>query len=100
MDDPLATAFALASRFLVEAVRLVPYEDWESPGLGIWSVRELVGHANRGQTTVEDYLLRPQPPRPEEADISARRRSQRVDARRCWHSARIRQRASLRPPTP
>lgn len=64
MDDALATAFRDASRFLVESVRLVPDGSWDAPGLGSWSVRELVAHANRGQTTVEDYLLRPQEPEP------------------------------------
>ena len=64
MDDSLATVFSLASRFLVDAVRLVPEKNWDSPGLGSWNLRELVAHANRGQTTVEEYLLRPQPPAP------------------------------------
>jgi uncharacterized protein (TIGR03083 family) len=64
MDGPLAEAFTQASQFLVQAVRLVPASKWEAPGLGTWTVRELVGHANRGQTTVEEYLLRPQEPEP------------------------------------
>jgi uncharacterized protein (TIGR03083 family) len=64
MDDGSVTAFRDASGFLVEAVRLVPDSAWDTPGLGSWSVRELVAHANRGHTTVEEYLLRPQPPQP------------------------------------
>ena len=64
MDDDSVTAFRDASRFLVEAVRAVPDSAWESPGLGNWTVRELVAHANRGHTTVEEYLLRPQRPQP------------------------------------
>lgn len=64
MDDALAAAFGDASRFLVESVRLVPDTSWDQPGLGSWTVRELVAHANRGQTTVENYLRDPQRPQP------------------------------------
>jgi hypothetical protein len=35
-------------------VRAVP--EWEAPGLGEWTVRELVAHALRSYTTVETYL--------------------------------------------
>jgi uncharacterized protein (TIGR03083 family) len=62
MDGSLTDAFGQASRFLVQAVSLVPASKWEAPGVGSWTVRELVGHANRGQLTVEEYLLRPQLP--------------------------------------
>jgi hypothetical protein len=37
---------------------------WDQPGLGSWTIRELAAHANRGQTTVEQYLRHPQPPQP------------------------------------
>jgi uncharacterized protein (TIGR03083 family) len=64
MDDESVTAFRDASGFLVETVRAVPDSAWDAPGLGNWSVRELVAHANRGHTTLEEYLLRPQRPQP------------------------------------
>lgn len=64
MKGPLCSAFGDAAGFLVQAVRLVPETGWDSPGLGVWTVRELVAHANRGQTTVEEYLLRPRQPEP------------------------------------
>jgi len=64
MKDALATAFNDASQFLVEAVGLVREEDWGSPGLGTWDLRELVGHANRSHTLIEEYILRPQQPEP------------------------------------
>jgi len=64
MQDALSNAFAEASLFLVDVVRLIPNSGWDRPGLGDWSVRELVAHANRGQTTVTDYLINPQPPEP------------------------------------
>lgn len=64
MDDESVTAFRDASGFLVETVRAVPDSAWDAPGLGNWNVRELVAHANRGHTTLEEYLLRPQRPQP------------------------------------
>ena len=64
MDGEIAEAFRDASRFFVEAVRHVPPERWDGPGLGDWTLRELVAHANRAHTTVEEYLLRPQEPQP------------------------------------
>lgn len=64
MDDGLAGTFAEASRFLADVVGQVPDEAWEAPGLGSWNVRELVAHANRAQTTVEEYLLSPRAPEP------------------------------------
>jgi uncharacterized protein (TIGR03083 family) len=32
---------------------------WEAPGLGEWTVRDLVGHTSRSLLTVEEYLARP-----------------------------------------
>lgn len=39
--------------------------DWDAPGLGVWSVRDLVGHTSRSLLTVESYLR--DQPGPEEA---------------------------------
>jgi uncharacterized protein (TIGR03083 family) len=64
VDDALAAAFADASGFLVEAVRLVPPGSWDQPGIGTWTRLELAGHANRSHTLLAEYLLRPQPPQP------------------------------------
>jgi uncharacterized protein (TIGR03083 family) len=57
-------AFKAASGYFVRAVQLVPDSQWDAPGLGSWSVRELVGHANRAHTTIEEYLAHPRPPEP------------------------------------
>ena len=62
MDGPLTDTYEAASGFFVEAVQAVPDTAWGSVALGDWTVRELVGHGNRAHTTVEEYLLRPQPP--------------------------------------
>lgn len=32
---------------------------WGKPGLGVWNVRDLVGHASRSLTTIEAYLAQP-----------------------------------------
>ncbi|MGO9962945.1 MAG: maleylpyruvate isomerase N-terminal domain-containing protein [Acidimicrobiales bacterium] len=64
MEGSSVEAFRLASRFLVQAVQAVPESKWHSTGLGNWDMRELVAHANRAHTTIEDYLFRPRSPEP------------------------------------
>jgi uncharacterized protein (TIGR03083 family) len=64
MEGPVVNAFAAASRFFVQAACLVPDAAWSSPGLGEWTLLELVGHTNRAHTTIEDYLVRPRPVEP------------------------------------
>lgn len=60
--DESFTAFAAAADFLVSVVGRITDSDWVRPGLGSWNVRELVAHANRGMTTVEQYLADPVDP--------------------------------------
>jgi hypothetical protein len=62
MQGTSVDAFKIASSFFVRAVELVPGGGWNSPGLGSWNLLELVGHTNRAHTTLESYLLHPQPP--------------------------------------
>jgi uncharacterized protein (TIGR03083 family) len=64
MEGPSVEAFRLASRFLVQAVESVPESKWDSAALGSWDMRELVAHANRAHTTIEDYLSQPRTPEP------------------------------------
>lgn len=68
MEGSSAAAFQVASTFLLEVVAPLSPGDWDREGLGSWSVRELVAHANRAHTTVEEYLLNPQPPEPRGSD--------------------------------
>ncbi len=49
-------AFASAADAFATAVAAVPHELWDAPGLGEWTVRELVGHTGRALTTVTFYL--------------------------------------------
>ena len=41
-------AFQETARWFADAVSAVPIDEWASPALGVWSVRDLVGHASRG----------------------------------------------------
>lgn len=52
-------AFSEATAGFVDALLAVPEEGWSAPGLGVWTVRELVGHTSRAVITVEQYLDAP-----------------------------------------
>jgi len=51
--------FRDAADAFVALVRQVPDGAWGAPGLGVWTVRELVGHTARALSTVEEYLTAP-----------------------------------------
>jgi hypothetical protein len=51
-------AFEEAAQAFVELVGQVR-GDWDRPGLGVWDLRSLVGHAARALVTVTTYLDRP-----------------------------------------
>lgn len=59
MEGPAWEEFRQAARGFVDLVAQVPATAWEQPGLGVWTVRELVGHTARSLTTVEAYLRQP-----------------------------------------
>ncbi len=52
-------AFHEAARLFVQTVHRVPEGKWDAPGLGEWTVRELVGHTRRVLLTVENYAANP-----------------------------------------
>jgi uncharacterized protein (TIGR03083 family) len=54
-------AFAQSAQWFLTVVSRVGPEQWDRPGLGVWTVRELVGHTGRALSTVEDYLVVPEP---------------------------------------
>jgi uncharacterized protein (TIGR03083 family) len=56
-DDSRRT-FADAAEWFVRTAAVVG-DRWDSPGLGEWDVRALVGHTSRSLLTVETYLARP-----------------------------------------
>lgn len=43
----------------VSVIAAVPVDRWDSPALGTWTVRTLVGHLGRSFTTVVEYSARP-----------------------------------------
>jgi uncharacterized protein (TIGR03083 family) len=51
--------FAATARSVSDAVAQVPDDAWDGPGLGEWTLRDLVGHTSRSLVTVIDYFARP-----------------------------------------
>lgn len=51
--------FAAAAGAVGETVARIPDHLWDGPGLGEWTLRDLVGHTSRSLVTVIDYLARP-----------------------------------------
>jgi uncharacterized protein (TIGR03083 family) len=49
-------AFEDATTTLMSTVNLVEPHQWDLPGLGVWTVRELTAHTLRAFTTIERYL--------------------------------------------
>jgi uncharacterized protein (TIGR03083 family) len=55
----LREAYEIAAGWFVNTVAQIGSTQWEQPGLGVWTVRDLVGHASRALLTVELYLAQP-----------------------------------------
>ena len=53
------SSFSAAATAVGEAVARIPQHVWDGPGLGEWTLRDLVGHTSRSLVTVIDYLARP-----------------------------------------
>ncbi len=53
--------FGRAAFELVDLIALVPTERLDGPGLGEWTLRELIGHTSRAMSTVVRYLEQPAP---------------------------------------
>src|SRR4051794_34203389 len=53
------SALEQAAAFFLATVERVEPAQWDRPGLGEWSVRDLVGHTGRAFLTVETYLGQP-----------------------------------------
>jgi uncharacterized protein (TIGR03083 family) len=49
-------ALAGAAGYLLTLAAAVPPDGWTRPALGVWNVRDLLGHALRAFTTIETYL--------------------------------------------
>jgi uncharacterized protein (TIGR03083 family) len=55
----VVTNFSSAAKAVGEVIAQIPHHRWDGPGLGEWTLRELVGHTSRSLVTVIDYLARP-----------------------------------------
>ena len=54
-------AYREAVDFFLGLVAQVPDDRWDYPALGVWTVRDLVGHASRAMSTLLEYVDRPAP---------------------------------------
>jgi uncharacterized protein (TIGR03083 family) len=54
--DEVLPAWRAAAAWNVAVVADIAEGQWDQPALGEWSVRELVAHASRAYTTIEQYL--------------------------------------------
>lgn len=52
-------AYEHAAAQFVDVVERIDASQWDKPALGVWSVRDLVGHTSRALLTVESYLATP-----------------------------------------
>lgn len=59
MQGPIADEFISSANWLVTLGSHIGPGDLEQPGLGVWDVRSLLGHAARALVTVIDYISRP-----------------------------------------
>lgn len=59
MVNDISVSYAAASAFFIDQVRTVDHADWNRPGLGDWTIIELVGHGNRGHTLITEFVERP-----------------------------------------
>jgi len=56
-----AALFARSASSFVELLGQIHDDQWELPGLGVWTVRSLAGHTARAILTVESYLGQEEP---------------------------------------
>jgi len=54
----IRTAFLAGAEGFADVAGRLGAEAWDLPALGVWTVRDLVGHASRALSTVENYLDR------------------------------------------
>ena len=52
-------AFRQAAEYFYQLADQVPVDGWGSDALGVWTVRDLVGHTSRAMTTLERYCNQP-----------------------------------------
>jgi uncharacterized protein (TIGR03083 family) len=55
----IVSSFSATAHAVGELITATPHRMWDGPGLGEWTLRDLVGHTSRSLVTVIDYLARP-----------------------------------------
>jgi uncharacterized protein (TIGR03083 family) len=55
------SCFANGAAAFVSVVAAIGGDGWDRPALGLWTVRDLVGHTSRALSTIETYLAAPPP---------------------------------------
>ncbi|MGA9775809.1 MAG: maleylpyruvate isomerase N-terminal domain-containing protein [Candidatus Dormiibacterota bacterium] len=55
-QDSVRGSFKAATGCFLELAAAVPDASWDAPGIGVWTIRDLVGHASRALGTLEAYL--------------------------------------------
>ena len=55
-DASARATYELAATAFLDLAAAVPADRFDEPGLGVWSVRSLVGHTARSFVTVTTYL--------------------------------------------
>ena len=48
-------AYYEAAELFIATVRVIRPSQWDGPGLGVWNVRDLVGHAARSIVLIEEF---------------------------------------------
>ncbi len=55
----IVSNFSQTARTVGGVVAQIPDDMWDGPGLGEWTLRDLVGHTSRSLVTVIEYFARP-----------------------------------------
>jgi uncharacterized protein (TIGR03083 family) len=61
VPELIREAYNAAAGCFIDTVASVTADQWKQPGLGVWTVRDLVGHTCRALLTVETYVQKPAP---------------------------------------
>jgi uncharacterized protein (TIGR03083 family) len=61
IPELIREAYHTAAGCFIDTVAGIAVDQWEQPGLGVWTVRDLVGHTCRALSTVEAYVQKPAP---------------------------------------
>ena len=61
MTMPVNDWFGAATAGVLVLIAEIPVDTWQAPGLGGWTVRELVAHTRRSWTLIGTYLAEPEP---------------------------------------